>query len=58
MNKEIHVAFITQKLKEQFESLKEEKFEDKELYKFIIECSHCEKSVIVISPSEFKEIKK
>ena len=35
MNKEIHVAFITQKLKEQFEALKEEKFEDKELYKFI-----------------------
>ena len=35
MNKEIHVAFITQKLKEQFESLKEGKFEDKELYKFI-----------------------
>ena len=35
MNKQIHVAFITQKLKELFERLKEGKFEDKQLYKFI-----------------------
>ena len=35
MNKQINVAFISQKLKEQFEYLKEGKFEDKELYKFI-----------------------
>ena len=32
MSKEIHVAFVTKKLKEQFESLKEGKFEDKQLY--------------------------
>ena len=36
MNKEIYVAFISEKLKEEFESLKEGKFEDKELYRFII----------------------
>ncbi len=35
MNKEIHIAFITQKLKEQFQYLKEGKFEDQQLYKFI-----------------------
>jgi len=35
MNKEIYVAFISKKLKEEFESLKEGKFENKELYKFI-----------------------
>ena len=35
MNREIHVAFVTKKLKEQFESLKEGKFEDKQLYDFI-----------------------
>ncbi len=35
MNKQIHVAFITQKLKEQFQCLKEGKFEDRQLYKFI-----------------------
>ena len=35
MNKQIHVAFITQKLKEQFQYLKEGKFEDQQLYKFI-----------------------
>ena len=35
MNKQIHVAFITKKLKEQFESLKSGKFEDQQLYKFI-----------------------
>ena len=33
--KQIHVAFITQKLKEQFQYLKEGKFEDRQLYKFI-----------------------
>jgi len=35
MNKQIHVAFITQKLKEQFQYLKDGKFEDKQLYNFI-----------------------
>ena len=35
MNKQIHVAFITQKLKEQFQYLKKGKFEDRQLYKFI-----------------------
>ena len=35
MKKEISVAFISKKLKEDFESLKEGKFEDKELYKYI-----------------------
>ena len=35
MNKQIHVAFITQKLKEQFQYLKEGKFEDQQLYKSI-----------------------
>lgn len=35
MNKEIYVAFISKKLKEEFETLREGKFEDKELYKFI-----------------------
>ena len=35
MKKEISVAFISKKLKEEFESLKEGKFEDKQLYKFI-----------------------
>ncbi len=35
MNKQIHIAFITRKLKEQFQYLKEGKFEDQQLYKFI-----------------------
>ena len=35
MNRLIHVAFISNKLKEQYESLKEGKFEDQELYKLI-----------------------
>ena len=35
MNKQTNVAFITQKLKEQFEDLKNGKFEDKQLYQFI-----------------------
>ncbi len=35
MNKNISVAFITQKIKLEWESLKEGKFEDKQLYKFI-----------------------
>lgn len=35
MNKIISVAFISKKLKEEFESLKDGKFEDKQLYKFI-----------------------
>jgi len=34
MNK-ISVAFISKKIKDEFESLKEGKFEDKQLYKFI-----------------------
>ena len=32
---ETNVAFINQRLKEQFETLKEGRFEDKQLYKFI-----------------------
>ena len=35
MNKKIYVAFITQKLKEQFQYLREGKFENRQLYKFI-----------------------
>jgi Txe/YoeB family toxin of Txe-Axe toxin-antitoxin module len=35
MNKEISVAFISKKLKEEFEALKDGKFEDKQLYNFI-----------------------
>lgn len=35
MNKEVLVAFINKKIKSEFESLKESKFEDNELYKFI-----------------------
>lgn len=35
MNKKIFVAFINKKLKQEFETLKEGKFEDKELYSFI-----------------------
>ncbi|MBI5392652.1 hypothetical protein HZA96_02175 [Candidatus Woesearchaeota archaeon] len=35
MNKEISVAFITPNIKKEWEALKEGKFEDKELYKFI-----------------------
>lgn len=35
MSKEILVAFISQKIKLEFESLKDRKFEDKELYEFI-----------------------
>ncbi len=33
--KEIYVAFISEKIKEQFEKLKQGKFEDKQLSKFI-----------------------
>ena len=33
--KEISVAFISEKIKEQFEKLKQGKFEDKQLYHFI-----------------------
>ena len=35
MNKEVSVAFITTKLKEEFEFLKEGKFQDKQLYTHI-----------------------
>ena len=35
MKKDIYVAFISQKLKKDFESLKSGKFEDKKLYEFI-----------------------
>tara|TARA_Y100000310_G_C19984558_1_gene491337 strand:+ start:147 stop:482 length:336 start_codon:yes stop_codon:yes gene_type:complete len=35
MNKDISVAFINNKLKEEFESLKSGKFEDQKLYGFI-----------------------
>jgi Txe/YoeB family toxin of Txe-Axe toxin-antitoxin module len=35
MNKEISVAFISGKLKQNFVSLKQGKFEDKQLYNFI-----------------------
>lgn len=35
MNKQIHVAFITEKLKDLFERLKTGKFEDQQLYQFI-----------------------
>ncbi len=35
MNKQIHVAFITLKIKQEWEALKDGKFEDKQLYKFI-----------------------
>jgi len=35
MKKEIYVAFISKKLKEEFEALKEGKFQDKQLYTFI-----------------------
>src|SRR4030042_5482531 len=35
MKKEINVAFISKKLKGEFESLKKGKFEDKQLYHFI-----------------------
>ncbi len=35
MNKEIYVAFISKKLKEELDLLKEGKFEDKKLYDFI-----------------------
>lgn len=35
MNKEISVAFITTKIKLEWEDLKEGKFEDKQLYQFI-----------------------
>lgn len=35
MNKQINVGFISKKLKDQFESLKAGKFEDKQLYNFI-----------------------
>ncbi len=35
MKKNISVAFISKKLKEEFEFLKESKFEDKQLYEFI-----------------------
>ncbi|HLD72268.1 MAG TPA: hypothetical protein VJA23_01665 [Candidatus Nanoarchaeia archaeon] len=35
MTKEISVAFITPKIKQEWVALKEGKFEDKQLYKFI-----------------------
>ena len=35
MNKEIRVAFITSKIKQEWEALQEGKFEDKQLYQFI-----------------------
>ena len=35
MNKEINVAFISAKLKDEFDSLKKGKFEDKQLYGFL-----------------------
>ena len=35
MNKQINVAFISQKLKQEFEALKSGKFEDQRLYQFI-----------------------
>ena len=35
MNKEVYVAFISHKLKEEFESLRSGKVEDKQLYNFI-----------------------
>ena len=35
MNKEISVTFINPKIKQEWEALKEGKFEDKQLYKFI-----------------------
>ncbi|MBI2138144.1 hypothetical protein HYU13_01020, partial [Candidatus Woesearchaeota archaeon] len=35
MNKEISVAFISQKIKEEWEVLQEGKFQDKQLYEFI-----------------------
>ena len=35
MNKEISIAFINPKVKQEWEALKEGKFEDKQLYKFI-----------------------
>lgn len=35
MNKQISVAFVSSKLKEEFEVLKKGKFEDKKLYEFI-----------------------
>ena len=35
VSKEILIAFISKKLKQEFESLKQGKFEDKELYNFI-----------------------
>ena len=34
-DKQMYVAFITPQLKEEFDSLKEGKFEDKKLYEFI-----------------------
>jgi len=34
-DKQMHVAFINSKLKQDFDSLKEGKFEDKKLYEFI-----------------------
>ena len=36
MKKRISVAFISKKLKNEFESLKDSKVEDKQLYKFIL----------------------
>ena len=35
MNRDISVAFITPRLKQEWEALKDRKFEDKQLYKFI-----------------------
>ena len=36
MAREISVAFVSRKLKEEFEALEDSKFEDKQLYKFIL----------------------
>ena len=40
MTKEIIVAFISKKLKQEFETIKEGKFEDKQLYTFVNRASN------------------
>ena len=40
MSKPIHVVFANRKIESEFESLKEGKFEDKNLYKFITKAIH------------------
>ena len=35
MNREIYIAFISEKIKQEFEALQEGKFQDKQLYRFI-----------------------